>query len=243
MIAILSASWKTCSRLWLMTMTLIPRSRMVVTSSSTRRPSSTPSAAMGSSMMTNRTLLEEQPADRHGLALATRQPNDGIVQPGQGDSESGKQFDGPLAHSPVIQLRDEREQLRQQFASEKDVFGDIECVNQTQPLVQASDSGFARFARRIELMRHAIYLDAAKVGRLCAGDCLDEGGLPGTVVADKRQDFALENLKGNIVNSLQSTVALCQPDHVQHRFGISGVGCCLSHLPMLFFGMRGTVQH
>ena len=89
-------------------------------------------------------------------------------------TEAVEQFDGFLAHGAVIELGQEPEHLGLAFASQEDVFRDVQRIDQAQSLVQAADTRRVGIAGRIELDSLAFELDVSLIGRLCPG----EGPLP-----------------------------------------------------------------
>ncbi len=117
--------------------------------------------------------MQQQPADRHGLALAARQFYHRVIDARQMHAELFEQLDRLLAHTGVIELRNEAEQLGLQLAAEEYVLRNVQCVDQAQALVQAADADLVGVARGAQLDGSAVDFDAAAVGRLGAGQRLD----------------------------------------------------------------------
>jgi branched-chain amino acid transport system ATP-binding protein len=64
----------------------------------------------------------------------------------------------------------------------------------------------------------AAELEAAGVGRVKAGDDVEEGGLAGTVGADDRADLALLELGADVADGGQATEALGEKHDYNHRY-------------------------
>ena len=92
-------------------------------------------------------VLQEQPADRDRLALAAREPQHRVVEPGQMDPETIQQLDGTFAHPAVVELRDEAEHPGPKLVAEEYVLRNVERVHKAQSLVQAADAGRFGIAR------------------------------------------------------------------------------------------------
>ena len=93
-----------------------------------------------------------------------------------------------LGEPPLCGLVDQSEALGRM--GDGDVVGDREVRQQRQFLEDAGDAGVVRRRRGGERYRLSIEDDAARIGLHDAGENLDQRRLAGTVLAEKRMDFA-----------------------------------------------------
>ena len=150
------------------------------------------------------------------------EPDDRVVQPRKVDAEAIEELDRALAHLAVIELRHDAEEPGLELAAEKHVLGHVEGVHQAEPLVQASDAGRVRIARRTHPKGGPFHLHVAGVGRLGAGDRLDECRLSGPVVADQSQHLATVDVEGDRIDRFETAVALVEADDPHEDVGRAG---------------------
>ena len=156
----------------------------------TLRCSGTPSAAVGSSMMTRRAFQYMA----RPMATAWRWPPEkaatGASRRMTWKSSCAIVSLRRLRHRLAVDDRQEAEQLLHRLAAEEDVGADRQIVGQRQVLVDRLDAVVAGLLRRGERDALAVERDVALVIVEHAGDRLDQRRLAGAVVAGKRHDLA-----------------------------------------------------
>jgi hypothetical protein len=94
---------------------------------------------------------------------------------------------------------------------------DIQVVAQRQVLVHGCDPEGGRGLRAADVHRLAGEEDLALVGRVGAGDDLDQRGLAGAVVADEGDDLAGGDLEVDLRQGLHGAEPLADPLQPEQR--------------------------
>ena len=149
-----SATSNTCGILCEIRMIGRPRFFTSRISSSTRRDSLTPSAAVGSSMMTTRARERRRARHRDALALAARKRLDRLIDVlDRHQPEFVELLAREFLHRAAIERAKQRAErrLRRDFASEEHVVGDRQRRRQREVLIDGFDARLARVDRRAEV--------------------------------------------------------------------------------------------
>ena len=93
-------------------------------------------------------------------------------------------------------------------------------AEQADVLEGASDAGAGHLMHRGGLVGSALEREVAGVGRVKAGDHVEEGGLAGAVGPDQAVDLTARDLEAHIGQSLQPAEALAHTAHRQQRHGV-----------------------
>ena len=110
------------------------------------------------------------------------------------------------------------------FASEQDVAGDVEVVEQVQLLVDERDA--AAPSRRVDVAhrrRRAVDQHVAGVGLLDAADDLHQRGLAGAVLAEQRDDFARVHLEAHAAERVHAGKPLVDRSKLEDGAPSAGV--------------------
>ena len=166
-------------------------------------------------------LVEDQ---QFGLAQhAARQRQQGALRRRQlGDQAGQRQFEaergatgfGRFAHAAP---RDQRPAARERHADEE-VVERRQRRDQLRLLVDHRDAPPRRLLRRREADRLAVPAQAAVVGRVDAGQHIDQRRLAGAVLADQRMDFAAADRQVQAAQRRDAREALADPHDIElHR--------------------------
>jgi hypothetical protein len=152
--------------------------------------------------------------------------------------------------APVRKTAPTRPEWRAHVAADHHVLERRHLGEQPDVLEGARDAGLGHLVHRGRGVGLAAELEAAAVGRVQAGDHVEEGGLAGAVGADQAVDLALVDGDADVRQGLQAAEALVDAlaprDDVAHAhrgssFGRVGSGAALpcsgGHRP------RGRIQH
>ena len=145
---------------------------------STCAVSCTPSAAVGSSMITS--LLRERRGarDRHALALAARHVADRVVDVGNLDRGLLQRLDRALPHLAAVEPRERPERDADDLAAEEQVRGHVEVVGERKVLEHRLDAGVAGLERIGEVDLLALEEDLPAVGFSTPVICRTKVDLP-----------------------------------------------------------------
>ena len=130
----------------------------------------------------------------------------------------------------MVELGDDAQNLGLQLVAEEDVLRNVEGVDQAKALMQTADAGQLGIARGAELQRLAVDFDATAIGRLRAGQRLDQGRFAGAVVSHQGKDFAVMEVERDVVDRPEAAIALVQPDNA-HQRRARGLCAPLVHRP------------
>ena len=147
--------------------------------------SRTPSAAVGSSMISTRGLK----TSARPIATVWRWPPDSALMSTCVDGMREPRSASSRAASSCMRLQVEHAEAAR-LAAEEEVARDIEIVAERQVLVDHLDAGGARIPRRREGRAPAVDQDLAAVGLLRAGEDLHQRRFAGAVVAEDAEHFA-----------------------------------------------------
>ena len=163
---------------------------------------------------------ERRARDRDGLSLAAGQRAHAAAQ-------AVDRRDLEVAHAVArvflhLMLGEDPHRVRQrprlgELAAEIEVRDDVEVVAQRQVLVDGLDPEPVGVARVADRHLAALEAVAPAVGRLRAGDGLDQRGLAGAVVAHQRDDLARVDLEVDVDERLDGAEALRDPDALEQR--------------------------
>ena len=135
------------------------------------------------------------PPDR----LETRLERSGSLRPQTLQGGLGFLFHGFLIHEaePAGQL-----------APEEEIGDRVEVIRQRERLVDRFDAERSRIPRRADFDRLAGEANLAAVGRIDAGEDLDQRGFPGAVVAEQSEHFAFAKIEAHIVDGAHAAKSL-----------------------------------
>src|SRR5205807_348922 len=103
------------------------------------------------------------------------------------------------------------------LAPEEQVLGDVERGRQRQVLVNGLDAAAPSLERVAEMHRCPIEEDLSLIGSDRTRQRLDQRRLPGSVVADQRQNLAWIEVEVGTIQSGHDPVALDQAPCLEHR--------------------------
>jgi hypothetical protein len=164
-------------------------------------------------------LVEQQDArirvdrarDGDRLPLATREPRDGRLHPGDLDADVGDRLSRALAHRAVVEQPVRMDDL----AVEEDVVEDAQLVDQRKVLVDGVDAERAGMHDGAELDRLAVEVDRPRVRLVVAGEDLDQRRLAGPVVAEQPEHLAVLEMEVDGAQGGNRTEALGHALHAQ----------------------------
>ena len=110
------------------------------------------------------------------------------------------------------------------LAAEVHVLDDVEVVAEREILVDDLDPELGGVLRAVDRDRLAVEEDLAAVGRVDAGDALDQRRLAGTVVADERHHLAGAHLEVDVGERLHGAEVLRDPAELEQRRSVAGAG-------------------
>ena len=110
------------------------------------------------------------------------------------------------------------------FTAEEQVAGDVQCRRDGEGLVDGLDAGVAGVHRGLEVRRLPVQEDLAGVHGQGSGQRLDQGGLPGPVVADDGQHLAGVQVEVDAIEADDPAEGLDQAAGLQDR--LAGVDGC-----------------
>ena len=190
---------KMSCRLCEMITTARPCSASRLTSASTCSVCATPSAAVGSSRMTSFEFHCTALGDRDRLPLAARERRDRLPdRADRRDRERLQRLRRLLLHDRLLQPVEAVVRL----AAEVHVLDDVEVVAEREILVDDLDPELRGVLRPVDVDLLALEEDLAAVGRVRAGDALDQRRLPGPVVPDERHHLAVPHLEVDVAQGL-----------------------------------------
>ena len=208
-----SAISNTCGMLWLIRITGSPLSRTRLISSSTWPDSLTPSAAVGSSMITS---LRAHAAAR-ATATPWRWPPDSVSTAWLIERmpicSALHLLVGLLLHGPcgrACAARCPSGPVAPLLATEEQVGRDVQRRRHREVLVDRLDARAARLERRLEVHLLAVEADLALVRDRGARERLDQARLAGAVVPDHGEDLAGVEVEVGAVDRGHVAVALVQ---------------------------------
>src|SRR6185437_3905132 len=159
--------------------------------------------------------------DFDALAVADRQPPDGLVSVEFVDIERGDERAGALAHSGKV---DAAEAALRRMA-EKDVLRHRQFREQQQLLIDGGDAGAPRVVGAGETGLEAVDEDGALVGLHDAGHDLDERRFAGAVLAHQCVNLAGMYVVGDATQRPDAGKALLDVAHFQaRRAGLAHAG-------------------
>ena len=185
-----SATACTSAMLWLIMITPCPRSRSRSTRLSTSAVWATPSAAVGSSRM----MIFGSPSSDRAIATVWRWPPDseatGMRTVGIFAESCAQQLPRPDLHRHLV------EPQPAELLAEEQVLDDVEVLAQGEVLEHGGDPELR--GRRPGRDGHLLASegDGAGVGRVHAGEHLDQRRLAGAVVADDGDHLARRRRRG-----------------------------------------------
>ena len=216
------ATSKMSCRLCEMSTTARPCSASRATRSSTWRVWATPSAAVGSSRITTR----EFQSTARATATDCRWPPESVATSWRIErivvTESVFERLGRLRlHDRLLQALEPVVHL----AAEVHVLDDVQVVAEREVLVDDLDAEARRVLRPVDRDRPRLEQDLAGVGRVDAGDALDERRLARAVVADEGHHLAGAHLEVDVGQRLDGAEALRQPADLEDRRGRARLWC------------------
>src|SRR5216683_1713162 len=179
--------------LWLINTTEMPCSRTSLIRSSTCPDSLTPSAAVGSSMITTRLAK----AAARATATPWRCPPDSVST--------------ACVSDPTLIFK------LAMCSPQKQVLRDVEGGRQSEVLVHRLDPVAAGFERRAKVHLSSVEQDLALIRGDRSGQSLDQRRLAGAVVTDEREDLARPEVEVGAVQGGHTAVALDESARLEHR--------------------------
>ena len=101
--------------------------------------------------------------------------------------------------------------------ADEDILRDRQVGKQARLLVDDRDPKSAGLGGTVDLRRLPVEVDRPAVGLMNAGEDLDEGALPGTVLADQRVDLAGQEIERDVVKGLRGGEAFGDPVQLDAR--------------------------
>jgi hypothetical protein len=157
--------------------------------------------------------------DRDGLTLAARQRAHRQVGLGEPRVDPTDDLAGLVRHAMAV----ERAPAGAQLAAQEQVAGGVDVVGEREVLVDGLDPGALGLARAAERDGLAVHLDRPAVGRVHAGEDLDERRLARAVVSEQSHDLAGVELARHAVDRAQCTEVLVHVDRLDERRGHRGL--------------------
>ena len=108
--------------------------------------------------------------------------------------------------------------------AQKQVLGDAQVRRQHRFLIDDGETAFDHLQGGEPPDGLAVDADLAGIGLIGAGKDLDEGGFPGSVLADQRVHLAWHDLQGNILKGGDAGKPLVDIPHLQNRSRGGAVG-------------------
>ena len=211
------ATSTTSAMLWLIRITVVPprcNSRM---RSSTWRLSATPSAAVGSSMITSRAFQWSARA----IATACRCPPDsrsiGAIGVADVDLEPREITRRRVAHRTLVEDAHAGHELPGELRPDEHVLPDREPGGEREILVDRRHTSAQRIDRRAEHDGPPFDLDTAFARLVRTRDDADQRRLAGAVVAADRDDLAGFDVEVDAAQRLDRAVALADADEAKQR--------------------------